>query len=92
MTKRDKLRQKLRNPSADTNMRDIQTLLESFGFVLVRIRGSHYIFEYDDGEQSKQLVFPLHGNKVKRMYIKEVIKIIDELFPMEEEDDNDKNP
>jgi predicted RNA binding protein YcfA (HicA-like mRNA interferase family) len=86
MTRREKLRQKLRNPSADANMRDVQTLLERFDFVLIRTRGSHHIFEYDDGKQSRQVVFPLHGNKVKKRYIREVIAVIDELFPPEDED------
>jgi len=49
-------------------MRDIQTLSERFGFSLVRTRGSHHIFEYDDGKLSKQIVFPLHGHKVKRIW------------------------
>jgi predicted RNA binding protein YcfA (HicA-like mRNA interferase family) len=91
MTKREKLRRKLRNPSADANMRDVQTLLGNFGFVLIRTRGSHHIFEYDDGERNEQVVFPVHGRKVKRVYIKDVVKILDELFPVEEVDDTEED-
>ncbi len=93
MSKREKLREKLRNRPADATMRDVQTLLEQFGFVLVRTHGSHNIFEYDDGEQCRQIVVPLHGRKVKRIYIRKVIEMLDELFPTdklvedEEEDD-----
>ncbi len=91
MSKRERLRQKLRSLPADADMRDVQTLLERFGFKFVRTRGSHHIFEYDDGKRSSQIVFPLHGNKVKRVYIRRVIEIIDELFPPEEEKTDDEN-
>lgn len=97
MTKREKLRKKLRNPSADANMQDVQTLLERFDFILARTRGSHYIFEYEKLEIFKQVVIPVHGRKVKRVYIKEVVVILDELFPPEdetepiEEDEHDEN-
>lgn len=88
MSKLEKLRRKLRNPGSDANMRDLQTLLEGFGFLLVRTRGSHHIFEYDDGEHRIQIVFPVHGKKVKRYYIKEAVAMIDGLFPLETEDEN----
>lgn len=90
MSKRERLRQKLRSLPADADMRDVQTLLERFEFKLVRTLGSHHIFEYDDGEQSSQIVFPMHGRKVKRIYIRRVIEMLDELFPPEDEtDEND---
>ncbi len=91
MSKRERLRQKLRGLPADAGMRDVQTLLERFGFKWIRTRGSHHIFEYDDGERSSQVVFPLHGSKVKRIYIRRVIDLLDELFPPEEEKDDDED-
>ena len=84
MSKRERLRRKLRSLPADADMRDVQTLLERFGFKFVRARGSHHIFEYDDGKWVSQIVFPLHGRKVKRIYIKRVIEILDELYPPEQ--------
>lgn len=89
MSKREKLRQKLRNQPTDGNMQDVQTLLQRFDFVLVRTRGSHHIFEYDDGERSRQIIVPLHGNKVKKIYIQQIVVALDELFPLEDESEDD---
>jgi predicted RNA binding protein YcfA (HicA-like mRNA interferase family) len=91
MSKRERLRQKLRSLPADADMRDVQTLLERFGFKFVRTRGSHHIFEYDGDKRSSQIVFPLHGSKVKRVYIRRVIEILDELFPPEKEEDDENS-
>ncbi len=84
MSKREKLRRKLREHPADADMHDVHTLLFRFGFSLARTRGSHYIFEYEEGSQFQQIIVPLHGHKVKRVYIRQVIAILDELFPPEE--------
>ena len=83
MTKKEKLRRKLRNNPAGATMQDVQTLLGRFGFTLARVSGSHHIFEYDDGERFEQVVVPLHGRKVKKIYVKKVIQLIDGLFPEE---------
>jgi predicted RNA binding protein YcfA (HicA-like mRNA interferase family) len=97
MSKRDKLRQKLRNNPKDATMQEVETLLGYFGFVRVRIKGSHYIFEYETESDFRQTVVPLHGRKVKKIYVKRVVNLIDELFPeisvsdetIEEESNND---
>lgn len=83
MSKHEKLREKLRNQPAEASMRDVQTLLHHFGFSLARTSGSHYIFEFDDGERFQQIVVPLHGRKVKKVYVRRVIEILDQLFPVE---------
>jgi len=72
-------------------MQDVQTLLQRFGFVLVRTRGSHHIFEYDDGERFKQIVVPAHGRRVKKVYVEKAVVLLDEMFPPEEETDEDDN-
>jgi predicted RNA binding protein YcfA (HicA-like mRNA interferase family) len=89
MSKREKLRRKLRNQPAEAGMRDVQTLLERFGFSLARARGSHYIFEYDDGTRFQQMVVPLHGRKVKKIYVQRVIEILDKMFPPDKESGED---
>jgi predicted RNA binding protein YcfA (HicA-like mRNA interferase family) len=83
VSKREKLRRKIRQHPAETKMSDVQTLLEGFGFVLARIHGSHHIFEYDDGERFQQIVVPLHGRKVKKIYVERIVNILDDLFPEE---------
>ena len=77
-------------------MQDVETLLQRFGFALVRRAGSHHLFEYDDGEQWRQIVVPLHGRKVKQVYVEQVIALLNTLFPVEamntsEVDDDDEN-
>ena len=69
MSKREKLRQKLRQQPADASMQDVETLLLRFGFILSRVRGSHHIFDYDDGKRFQQLIVPLHGRRVKKFYV-----------------------
>jgi len=83
LAKRDKLRHKLRNNPAAATMQDVETLLLRFGFTLARVTGSHHIFEYDDGERFKQITVPLHGRKVKKVYVRQISDILDELFSEE---------
>ena len=87
MSKREKLRRRLRQQPADAAMKDVETLLQRFNFVLVRIRGSHHIFEYDDGKRFQQIVVPVHGRSVKKVYVQQAVVILDQLFPPETEDD-----
>ncbi len=50
-------------------------ILESFGYVEVRSRGSHHSFENMDGNV---IVIPKKGGKlVKRTYIEQIITLLD---------------
>lgn len=89
MTKRDKLRRKLRNNPANATMQEVQTLLERFGFELDRVSGSHHLFVYETDDIYRSISIPLHGHKVKKVYVKQVSDLLDELFPEEEEIDDD---
>ena len=89
MTKRDKLRRKLRNNPNNATMQDVETLLARFGFTLARISGSHHIYEYDDGEHAQQIVVPLHGRSVKKVYVQQISDMLDTLFPPEQLDVNE---
>lgn len=81
MTKRDKLRQRLRNNPKGAKFSDVETLLLNFGFRLDRVSGSHHLFRYDTGEQTVGIIIPVHGNHVKTHYVKDVLEVLDELFP-----------
>jgi predicted RNA binding protein YcfA (HicA-like mRNA interferase family) len=85
VTKREKLRRKLRNSPTDATMQDVETLLTRFGFVLDRVSGSHHLFVYKQGETYRAIGFPLHGRKVKRVYVERVTELLDELFPLEDD-------
>jgi predicted RNA binding protein YcfA (HicA-like mRNA interferase family) len=74
MAKRTKLYAKLKNNPKDVTFVQIEKLLNAEGFVLDRISGSHHIFK----RGSVTFVIPTHGNKVKAVYVKRVLEIIDE--------------
>jgi predicted RNA binding protein YcfA (HicA-like mRNA interferase family) len=69
MSKRDKLRRKLKNNPKSATLQDITTLLGYFGFVLVRIVGSHHVFRYDSGDTHRNIVIPVHDGNVRGRYI-----------------------
>ena len=85
MTKREKLRRKLHNNPVGATLQEVETLLLSFGFSLARVSGSHHIYEFEEGSVWRQVILPLHGRKIKAVYVKTALEMIDELFP--EEDD-----
>ena len=81
MSKRDKLRRKLRNNPKGIKFSEVETLLLSFGFILARVSGSHHVFRYNDDHNKINIIVPAHGNQVKTPYIKEVVEILDVFFP-----------
>lgn len=91
MSRREKLRRKLRNNPQGATMQQVESLLIQFGFTLARVRGSHHIYEYEEGDVWKQIIVPLHGRKVKRIYVKKVVDAIDELFPEDLDEQEDEN-
>lgn len=58
MTKRDKLRKRLRNSPKNVSYQEIDTLLTRFGFVLSRTTGSHHIHIYGEGESARNIIIP----------------------------------
>jgi predicted RNA binding protein YcfA (HicA-like mRNA interferase family) len=87
MSKRGKLRRKLRNNPQGRTKREIETLLGYFGFSLDRVSGSHHVFILRDGEIIHRLVVPIHRQQVKSIYVKQILEKIDELFPPEEDEE-----
>jgi predicted RNA binding protein YcfA (HicA-like mRNA interferase family) len=75
MSKIAKLIKYLLSHPPEARFDDISYVLKSFGYQEVRARGSHHIFENDEGEV---IVIPQKsGKKVKRTYIEEIIKLLD---------------
>jgi predicted RNA binding protein YcfA (HicA-like mRNA interferase family) len=81
MTQRNKLRRKIRNNPRNVRFNEMKTLLSRFGFELVRTRGSHHFFRFDDGRYVQNITIPAHGTQVKPEYVKQVMDILDRLFP-----------
>jgi predicted RNA binding protein YcfA (HicA-like mRNA interferase family) len=91
MSKRAKLLKKLRNNPKDARINDLDTLVGYFGFVLLRITGSHRIYQYNFQGQIKQIAIPLHGSSVKVVYVKRVIDIIDQITTEDDVDGSDND-
>ncbi|NUN63341.1 type II toxin-antitoxin system HicA family toxin [Pseudanabaena biceps] len=73
MSKKDKLLELLKNSPNNVTFGDIRKLLELEGFDLDRITGSHHIFKKDE----IVLVIPVHNNRVKAIYVKRVVELIE---------------
>ena len=73
MTKKTKVFEKIKNNPKDVRFNDLRNLLIDEGYILKRIKGSHFIFS--KGENV--FVIPSHNNKVKEIYVKRVISIIE---------------
>ena len=82
MSKREKLRERLKNNPTDATFADIRKLLEQEGFVLDRVTGSHHIFVRNE----IILPIPVHNNKVKTVYTKRVIEIIEPAESQQQEE------
>lgn len=80
--KKQKLLTRLKNAPSGATFNDIRSLLLEEGFRLDRVTGSHHIFTKDD----LTFVIPVHANRVKSVYVKRVIKLVEET--KEKADDN----
>jgi predicted RNA binding protein YcfA (HicA-like mRNA interferase family) len=74
MSKRDKLIAALSNRPNNVTFLELRALLEIEGFTLERVTGSHHIF--NKGEIT--FVIPVHKNRVKSIYIKRVLDLIED--------------
>ena len=82
MSKREKLIEQLTNSPHNATFADIRKLLEYEGFYLDRITGNHHIFKYAE----TTFVVPLHNNKVKAIFVRKILELI-ELADFEEEEE-----
>jgi predicted RNA binding protein YcfA (HicA-like mRNA interferase family) len=63
----------LRQPP-EVRFSDVLYLLEAFGYIEQRSKGSHHTFSDSDG---KTIVIPkVSGQKVKRVYVKRIIELL----------------
>ena len=82
MGKREKLIEQLINSPHNATFADIRKLLEYEGFYLDRVTGSHHIFKYAE----TTFVIPVHNNRVKAIYVRKVLELI-ELSDREQEEE-----
>ncbi|MBE9116408.1 type II toxin-antitoxin system HicA family toxin [Lusitaniella coriacea LEGE 07157] len=83
MNKREKLRKRLKNTPNNVTFAEIRKLLEQEGFVLDRVTGSHHIFTKDE----ITFVVPVHNKKVKTIYVKRAIELIEQSESKEDEEE-----
>jgi len=59
------------------------------------VSGSHHLFVYREEQTYRSIAIPLHGRKVKKIYVEKALDLIDELFPIEgetnEEEDDEQD-
>lgn len=82
MSKREKLWLRLKNNPNDATFSDIRKLLEQEGFMHDRVTGSHHVFTKDE----ITFVVPVHNNKVKTIYVKRVVELIEQTEIQEDEE------
>ena len=73
MGKREKLLESLKQSPNNVTFAQIRRLLEQEGFTLERITGSHHVFK----REATIFVVPVHRNKVKAVYVKRIVEIIE---------------
>jgi predicted RNA binding protein YcfA (HicA-like mRNA interferase family) len=69
-----KLLERLKNNPKGATFDEIRTLLLQEGFRLDRVTGSHHIFK----KSGITFVIPVHQNRVKSVYVKRVIELVEE--------------
>jgi predicted RNA binding protein YcfA (HicA-like mRNA interferase family) len=72
--RKKKLLQRLTQSSKGASFDDIRTLLFQEEFELDRVTGSHHIFK----KSGVTFVIPVHSNRVKSVYVKRVLALINE--------------
>ncbi len=60
----------------DSKFLELQRILESNGWELIRIKGSHHVFK---GEGRPLLSIPVHKGRVKAVYIRQIEAAIREV-------------
>lgn len=69
-----KLIERLTNNPKGATFHDVRKLLTHYGFQLERVTGSHHIFSRSDAT----FAIPVHANRVKSVYVRRVIKLLEQ--------------
>ena len=72
--RKHKLLERLTNNPKEVTFDDIRALLSYEGFYLDRVTGSHHVFK----KSGITFVIPVHANRVKSVYVKRVIALIEQ--------------
>jgi hypothetical protein len=83
MGKREKLIDRLTNNPQNATFADIRNLLEYEGFYLDTVTDTHHVFIYAE----TIFVIPVQHNKVKTIYVEQVLALIEAADPELEDED-----
>jgi predicted RNA binding protein YcfA (HicA-like mRNA interferase family) len=81
MGKLDKLIQQFLDNPPEVRFEDVRYLLEAFGFVEIRSKGSHHSFRNEIGQ--KVVIPKKGGQKVKGVYVKLIVDLLALAAPTE---------
>ena len=88
MSKRRKRLERIRQNPKNVSLDELRHVLEDYGFEYRQTVGSHHIFSYFLGGQSKLLVVPFK-RPLKPIYVKRALKVIDQIIQERGEDGSD---
>lgn len=89
-TRRQKRRQKIAQNPQNVRFEALRRLLEDYDFELKRTKGSHHSFVGYVGDQKVLVVIP-YRRPLKEVYVKNVLKILNEIEPLDENDESDES-
>jgi predicted RNA binding protein YcfA (HicA-like mRNA interferase family) len=58
---------------------ELRTLLEAYGFELLRVAGSHYVFLVEINGIERTLSIPYKRPHIKFIHVKQALSLIDEI-------------
>ncbi|CAG1009332.1 hypothetical protein ANRL4_04025 [Anaerolineae bacterium] len=85
MSKRAKRLQRIRQNPRNVSLRELQAVLEDFGFVLDRSSGSHHSFVGTINGEAVLLTIPL-AHPLKAVYVKQALALIDQVVDESDEE------
>ncbi len=74
MSQLEKLIEKIKRANTDVPLKDLEKILTTFGYEKVRQKGSHVHFRK---KGAPFFTVPTHEKKVKIVYVKEILKLLD---------------
>ncbi len=76
MTRKAKLYALTRNSQKNVRFKDFCALMTAFGFVLVRVRGSHHLYQHDQVEDVMN-VQPTKNDLAKAYQVRQFLKLVE---------------
>ena len=88
MSKRQKRLERIRQNPNNVSLADLQRVLEDYGFEYRKTVGSHYTFTYVINDETRLFVVPFK-RPIKPIYVKQALRIIDQIIEQQAEDEED---